>query len=95
MIVGVLKLELQLLSPSSLKEKRGIVRKILARIRSRFPVSAAEVDCHDKWQLAVIGVSMVTGSTTSFEQLYEKIEQDIEGTGLALVGRRLTDILHY
>ncbi len=42
MIVAVLRLELILHAPDSLKEKRQIVRKILDRCRARFPVSAAE-----------------------------------------------------
>jgi len=49
-------LEIQLSLPShSLKEKRGIVKSILARARNRFNVACAEVDRQDNASVAVLG----------------------------------------
>ena len=95
MIVGVLRLELQLYSPQSLKEKRSIVRRILGRCRERFPVSAAETGLHDPWQRAEVGFTTVGSEVVSFEELFEKIESEIERTGLAEICARSSDIFHY
>ena len=57
MIVGVAVVELRVHESQSLKEKRGVVRKIAGRLRHRFNVSVAEVGGQDTWQRAVIGLS--------------------------------------
>ncbi|PLX80362.1 MAG: DUF503 domain-containing protein [Desulfuromonas sp.] len=95
MIVGVLRLELQLYSPQSLKEKRSIVRRILGRCRERFPVSAAETGLHDPWQRAEVGFTAVGSDDVTFDALFEKIESEIERTGLAEICARSSDIFHY
>ena len=58
MIVGVAVVELRIHESQSLKEKRGVVRKIAGRLRHRFNVSVAEVGGQDTWQRAVIGLAM-------------------------------------
>lgn len=58
MIVGVAVVELRIHASQSLKEKRGVVRKIAGRLRHRFNVSVAEVGGQDTWQRAVIGLAM-------------------------------------
>lgn len=55
MIVGAAVVELQVHGSRSLKEKRGVVRSILRRVRNRFNLSAAEVGGQDTWQRAVLG----------------------------------------
>ena len=59
MIVGVAVLELRVHESQSLKEKRGVVRRIVGRLRHRFNVSVAEVGGQDTWQRAVVGISLV------------------------------------
>ena len=59
MIVGVAVVELRVHESQSLKEKRGVVRRIVGRLRHRFNVSVAEVGGQETWQRAVVGVSMV------------------------------------
>lgn len=58
MIVGVAVVELRIHESQSLKEKRGVVRRIAGRLRHRFNVSVAEVGGQDTWQRAVIGLAM-------------------------------------
>ena len=61
MIIGSLTLYLRMPVNHSLKEKRGIVKSVIARLRNEFNVSVAEVGEHDRWQTAVIGVACVSG----------------------------------
>ena len=60
MFIGVLTLELHIHDAASLKEKRMVVNSILDRIRARFNVSAAQIDDHDLWQSATLGVAVVS-----------------------------------
>ncbi len=64
MIVGVAVLEIRVHASQSLKEKRGVVRRIVGRLRHRFNVSVAEVGGQDTWQRAVIGLSWVGSDET-------------------------------
>src|SRR2546427_10265113 len=58
--IGVLTLELRLENSHSLKDKRHVVKSLRDRLRNKFNVSVAEIDCQDLWQRAV--VAAVTGS---------------------------------
>jgi len=59
MHVGVLQVDLVLSRARSLKEKRQTVRSVLARVRSGFNASAAEVADQDKWQRAGLAFAAV------------------------------------
>lgn len=60
MVVGIARIELHFPEPNSLKAKRQILRALLQKIEANFKrVSFAEVDGHDLWQSAVLGISIV------------------------------------
>lgn len=59
MYVGVLSLDLLLGDVHSLKEKRSVVRPIVAELRRRYDVSAAEAGRVDKHRRALVGVAVV------------------------------------
>jgi len=79
MVVGVLRLDLHLHGVHSLKEKRGVVRRLLARCRNRYPVSAAEVGHQDLWQRTLIGVALVSSSEAVIAPILERLEDDLHG----------------
>ncbi|MHC4954097.1 MAG: DUF503 domain-containing protein [Planctomycetota bacterium] len=60
MFVGVLQVDLSLEKARSLKDKRQVVKSILDRVRSRFNVSAAEVDFLDLHQRAGLAFTAVS-----------------------------------
>ncbi len=62
MVIGVCTLQIGIPMALSLKEKRQVLRSILARVRNEFNVSIAEVDDHDLWQSAVVGIACVATS---------------------------------
>lgn len=78
MIVGTCQIELYLPGVSSLKEKRSIVKSLLARLRNTFNVSAAEIDHHDLWQSALIGVAAVSNSVGHADQVLQGVLMWIE-----------------
>lgn len=59
MFVGALSLDLLLGDVHSLKEKRGVVRPIVAELRKKFEVSVAEAGHLDLHRRALIGVTVV------------------------------------
>jgi uncharacterized protein YlxP (DUF503 family) len=60
MVVGIARIELHFPYPNSLKEKRQILRALTQKIEANFKrISIAEVDGHDLWQKAVLGISLV------------------------------------
>jgi uncharacterized protein YlxP (DUF503 family) len=65
MIVGAAVIELHVHGSQSLKEKRGVVRSVVQRLRNRFNVSVAEIGGQDTWQRAVLGIA-ATGNDRSY-----------------------------
>ncbi|MDY0269826.1 DUF503 domain-containing protein [Trichloromonas sp.] len=95
MVVGVLHLEILLHAPQSIKEKRSLVKKLLARCRNNFPVSAAEVGAQDLWQRTHLGFAMVHHDEKAIHQVYDRLDESIEETGFAEIVDRFIEILHY
>ncbi|GAB4444412.1 MAG: DUF503 domain-containing protein [Chloroflexi bacterium OHK40] len=62
MVIGVCTLQIAIPFAGSLKEKRQVVKSLLARVRNQFNVSISEVDDQDRWQSAVIGIACVSTS---------------------------------
>jgi uncharacterized protein YlxP (DUF503 family) len=61
MVVGVIVADLLLGDVHSLKEKRGVVRPIVAELRRRFEVSAAETGDQELYRRAEISATLVAG----------------------------------
>ena len=73
MYVGVCRLDLHIHASHSLKEKRKTVRSVSERVRNKFGASVAEVASQDKWQLAVLGISVVSGSSNHAQEQIDAI----------------------
>jgi hypothetical protein len=73
MIVGTCLIEMHLPGVRSLKEKRGILKSLLAQIQKKFNVAAAEVDLHDVWQSSTLGLAVVSTTADHAENMLENI----------------------
>ena len=62
----------------SLKEKRMIVKSLIAKIRNRYHVSAAEIDEQDVHQSIVIGVAAIVPHNAMADSLMEDISLFVE-----------------
>ena len=62
----------------SLKEKRMIVKSLVAKLQNRFHVSAAEVDEQDTHQIIVIGVAAIVPHNAMADSLMEEISMFVE-----------------
>jgi uncharacterized protein YlxP (DUF503 family) len=77
-IVGLCIVEFHLPGVSSLKEKRSILKSMLARMHNTFNISAAEVDYQDNWQSAMIAFAVVSNSSIHVDQIASKTIRWIE-----------------
>ena len=86
MHVLLIKLSLQIPDAHSLKDKRRQIKSLKDRLSSRFNASVAEVDALDNWQLAVMGVCMISNDRSYLDKQYSLVEMLVlEYTELELI----------
>lgn len=74
MFVGSLECDVLLGDVRSLKQKRGLVRPVLAELR-RLEVSAAEVGYQDLHRRALLGVAVVSGDAAHVVEVLDQAER--------------------
>lgn len=62
----------------SLKDKRKIVKSLIARIHNRHNASVAEVGENDKWQLCRLGAAVVTNRSDHADRMIASIVRMVE-----------------
>lgn len=62
----------------SLKEKRSIVKSLIAKLQNRYHVSAAEIDEQDTHQIIVIGLAAIVPHNAMADSLMEDISLFVE-----------------
>jgi uncharacterized protein len=75
----------------SLKEKRMILRGVKDRL-AKFNVGVAEIDHHDKWQRATLGVVTVATDGQHAERELQTVVNEIERHEPGLITR--TEVEH-
>lgn len=78
MDVGALHVELRIRGIRSLKEKRRVLKTIIADIGTAHPVAVAEVDHQDLWQRADLGIAVVSESPGQVDRMLATIARDLE-----------------
>jgi len=78
MLVGVCTITLRLHATQSLKDKRSIVKSLIARLRQRLNVGVAEVDGLDEIGRAVIALATVSLSESVVRDLFRSAEEIAE-----------------
>jgi hypothetical protein len=73
--VGLLTLEIYIPGVTSLKEKRGIVKPLVARIRHEFNVSVAEAEDHDQLGHTVLAIAAVSASGEYVQGLLQRVAE--------------------
>ena len=74
MFSGTLKIDILLGEVHSLKEKRALVRPVLAELNRRPGVGAAEVALQDLHRRTVLGVAVVAGTHGRVVELLDDCE---------------------
>jgi uncharacterized protein YlxP (DUF503 family) len=79
MFVGTLELDLLLGDVHSLKEKRSIVRPIVAELRRRYEVAAAEAGHLELHRRALVGVAVVAADARHCGEVLDACERLVAG----------------
>ena len=94
MVVGVLKLRLILPENHSLKGKRGVLRRIQARVSHQFNISVTECGDQDLWQSGVLGFSVTGSSGEVVEGTLRQVADFIDGLNLAQLADSETELFY-
>lgn len=78
MRVAALRVEIRVLAAQSLKEKRATLRPVLEGMRKLGSYSIAEVDGHDFWQRATLGVAIVAPNGRSLEMHVNRLQSYLD-----------------
>lgn len=81
-VVGICTIRLSLPGCTSLKDKRGVLKSLMARVHNQFNVSIAEVGDNDSWHSAVLGVAAVANEPAYVSGLLNRVVQWIEESRL-------------
>ena len=77
----------------SLKEKRMIVKSLVAKLQNKFHVSAAEIDEQDVHQIIIIGVASIVPHNAMADSLMDEISEFVDANTEAEIIEEEREIL--
>jgi uncharacterized protein YlxP (DUF503 family) len=77
-MLATLTIHLHIPGCASLKEKRGTIKPLIARLRREFNLSVAEIGLQDKWQETVIGCAMIGSERAFLESALQTVARWVE-----------------
>ena len=78
-MLATLTIHLHIPACTSLKQKRGWIKSLIARLHREFNVSVAEMDLQDKWDEAVIACVMIGNDKAFLQSAMRTVEKWVEG----------------
>lgn len=78
MTIGFCHIDLYLPECTSLKQKRSVLKSVMARTRNKFNISVSELGDNDRWQRAQLGVATVANNSRYANQVLSKVVNLIE-----------------
>ena len=93
MIVGVLQFELLIEHAMSLKDKRRVVSSLKDRLHREHLAAVAEVDRLDEHRVAVLGLAVVSNSTTHARSMLDRIIDQLRRGREYVLGEHQVEIL--
>ena len=81
MNIGVCKIKLRIPENVSLKGKRQVLKPIIARVRNKFNVVIAEVDDHELWQVATLGICCISDNKRHANEILSKVIDFVINSG--------------
>ena len=77
MVIGLLRVRLRLHEAASLKEKRSVLKPLMARLRKDHNVAVAEVDDQDIWRSVVLAIVAVSAGRDPVENILRGVAKDL------------------
>ena len=78
MLIAAMTFRLRASWVHSLKEKRMIVKSLIAKLQNKYHVSVAEIDEQDTHQIIVIGVAAIVPHHAMADSLMDEISAFVE-----------------
>ncbi len=78
MIVAICTIKLDIPMSDSLKDKRHVLKPLIAHLRNNFNVSVAEIDDNDAWRRATIGVACISNDHDYAHGLLMRVVDAVE-----------------
>lgn len=78
MVIGACRVTLAIPMAATLKDKRTVVKGLLARVQHQFGISVAEVDDNEVVNHAVLGFAVVSNSSAIANTVLDKVVDFIE-----------------
>lgn len=75
MYVGIARYDFLVPASGSLKDKRQVLRSLVASLHSKFKVAVAEVDHQDLRQRGALGVCCVSGTSFQAKRVLHEVER--------------------
>ena len=95
MVVGILKVSIYIQNNHSLKEKRKVVKSVVAKVQQKFNVSIAEVGNYDLWQSSQVGFCVVGNDKRFINSSLDKIIRFIEDLNSAEIVKSEIELLNF
>jgi len=93
--VGVARLVLQIPGARSLKDRRRVVKGLKDRVRAKLPVSIAEVGDLERYQVATLGVTVVSNESARCSEVLSHVASLAGSAHDALVADVATEIVSF
>ncbi len=93
MFVGVARLVLTIPGAQSLKDRRRVVKSVKDRIRAKMPVSIAEVGDLERYQVATLGVAVVSNDSARCSEILDAATRMARGARDAVLADVATEII--
>ncbi|MFS0672478.1 DUF503 domain-containing protein [Ornithinibacillus sp. 179-J 7C1 HS] len=77
-MIFFLEVECMMYDGHSLKDKRSIIKRLLAKLRNELNVAVTELDYHDLWQRTKLGIVTITNERSHGEQVMQEVLRVID-----------------
>ena len=74
---AALRVELRIPGATSLKEKRRVLRALVAELSRSQTVAVAEIAHQDRWQRAALGVAVVAADASHLARMLHDVERTL------------------
>ncbi len=78
MHVAALRVDLRIRNVQSLKEKRAIVKSVIAHLTKTFDVAVSEVDHQELWQRATLGIAVVAPQAGQADRILHSVRRSLD-----------------
>lgn len=86
------EIECMLYDGHSLKQKRSVIKRLMAKLKNELNVAITELDYHDLWQRTKLGIVTVSNEKAHAEQVVQEVLRIIDT--YSELERTITDIEH-